>query len=197
MMTSAVMTRVWPALARLLLDGERPQMTQQWRILRREVRHVGEEHLPPVGEVEDRRQEVVAQLADLVVGEQQRPHRHHHQHHEERGQQAPCAPVPELLQSDALVFLGFLEQQRRDEKTADDEEHLDADETTLHPAELGVVEDDGDHRECTQTIERGHVPHRRRLEVAARGGNREVLLHDLPEDVTRTRARTVSTAAVT
>jgi hypothetical protein len=57
----------------------------------------------------------------------------------------------------ATLLTPLCQQQRGDEVAADDEEDLDAEESTRHPRQTSMVEEHGDDGERTQTIKAGKV----------------------------------------
>ena len=81
---------------------------------------------------------------------------------------AARAPEPETLERDASRLAALGEQQRGDQITADDEEHLDAEEAAgceprLVPADEVVVErEDREHRDRAQAVETRQIAERGR-----------------------------------
>jgi hypothetical protein len=70
------------------------------------------------------------------------------------------AAQPELLQPHTTRALALLDQQRGDEEAGHDEEHLDAEESTVHPREPGVIQHHGRDRDRPQPVEPRLVAHR-------------------------------------
>src|SRR5262249_29876118 len=104
--------------------------------------------------------------------------------HPQGGEQAPCPTHPEVLERHLAVLASLREQQRRDEITADDEEHLDAEEAARHPPlrraedEVVVERHDREHRNRAQAIEPGQIAQWRvRSVLALEGGEAQVKLY--------------------
>ena len=138
----------WPDQVPLLLDSEAPKVSQQ-RWLAGEVRHVAED-LTPVVDVEHRPRDVATYLR-LLLGRtgNRRPDRHGEQHGVERREESTGAPEPELAERHLAVAVALVEQQRGDQEPRHHEEHLDAEESAVHPREPGVVQQDDADRQRT------------------------------------------------
>ena len=104
-----------PHQIELLLDGQRPQMSE-WRG-RPELGEVGDvlEDVPPVAVVEDARDQVAAHGRQLRAVEERHPAQGDEQHHEERREQAPTPADPELPQPDPAAAVVLGREQIRDE----------------------------------------------------------------------------------
>ncbi len=149
-----------PHQVELLLDRQRPRVLERRR--RRElgeVRLVGEDQMPVV-DIEQRGegfppesgqvdQAVGARAAEGGIEEQVQRERRDHQ--EESRQQPPSAPAPERDEVDTTRADPFLEQQRGDEETGEDEEQVDAEVATRGPTQLEVVRDHDGHGDAAQT----------------------------------------------
>jgi hypothetical protein len=149
----------WPDQIELLLDRQRPrvsevQQRQQWVVLDDEV---------PVEPVQRRPQRLDAHEVRDPAGQVDRRVQEHRQEHDrERGQEPERAPCVERAQADARAALVLLDQQRRDQEPAEDEEDVDAEEAAVHverrAADQGGVEQhDGEHGDGPHAVERGPV----------------------------------------
>jgi len=146
-----------PEEVELLLDRERPEVAEEGRPLEGiEVGLVAEDEVP-VGEVEERGQRVATQLVDPVrLDDRGEDHRHRDQD-SDGGQQPPRPAQPEAAQPQVAVAAELAEQQRGDQVAADHEEDVDPEEAPRHPADAGVVEEDGEHGERPQGVDAWQV----------------------------------------
>ncbi len=146
-----------PDQVELLLDRQGPQVLQQRRAPDRlEVREVMD-HVPPVGHVEHRGDDVAAQPLGGVGREGQREHCAAQEHDHERGQQPPGPVHVEAPEVDPVAQPQLLEQQRGDEEPGEHEEHVDPEETTLEPPDVRVEQQHRRHGDGPQPVEPGGV----------------------------------------
>jgi hypothetical protein len=125
--------------------------------------------LPPVHDVRQRRHHVASQLVAGVGHEERGVGTRDEQHDVEGREQTATPPHPEPAQIDVARGAPFLDQERRDEVTRYDEEHLNAEKAARDPVEAGVVEDHAEHRKRPQAIEPGLIVERAGV---LRGGHR-------------------------
>ena len=146
-----------PEDVELLLDRERPEVVE--RFFRREAGEVGDvaEDLLPVVDVEDRRDDRLAELVGLGGAEDRHPGDDDRQHHEQRRQQAPGAGQPELAELDPAAGRELGEQQVGDQVAGEGEEDPDPQQSSRRPAETEVEDDHRQHRDRAQPVEPGHV----------------------------------------
>ena len=143
----------------LLLDGQRPEMAQQRRVGRGEIRCPAQD-LAPVADVENRPRQVPLQCRLLFWrAEQRSPDRHRDEHREHGRQQSPSPAQPELFETDPLLLLALVEQERGDQVAGDDEEHLDSEETARHPPEAAVIEHHCHDADRAEPVEARLVTH--------------------------------------
>ena len=137
-----------PEQVELLFDRQRPEVVQRQGIGEQiEVRLPGADEVP-VREVEDARDRVAPQCAELRLGDRvRRVQADDGQHDEQRGQQAAGAPGPESGQRYAAGGAALREEERRDQETGEDEERVDAEEPALSPRVPEVIGDDRADRE--------------------------------------------------
>ncbi len=123
-----------PDQIELLLDRQRPQMAERRRWPeQREVRDVLVD-LPPVVDVEERRQRLAAHVAhQRAVGDRD-PDHDDGQHQVERRQQPPGAPDPEVVEAERAL-VPRAQQQVSDQIAAEREEHADAEQPPGGPAD--------------------------------------------------------------
>ena len=88
-------------------------------------------------------------------------------HHPQRGHEAKHPAQVEEQQADVAVPPLLLDEQRRDQEAAEDEEEVDAEVPAGRPAK-GVEEDDRDDRERAERVEAGLIAERRRAFTARR-----------------------------
>lgn len=146
-----------PEDVELLLDRQRPEMVQ--RLFGREageVRHVRRDLLPVV-DVEDRRDDRLAELVRLGGAEDRHPGDHDQEHQEERRQQAAGAAEPEAAQVDRALLHELAEQDVGDQVAGEGEEDADAEQPAGSPAEAEVEEDDRQDRDCSQAVQPWHI----------------------------------------
>ena len=118
-----------------------------------EVRLLREDE-PPVLRVEQRRQPVAAQLAELVGRQREGAvDRDRQQHDHQRRQETASATGPELHAVDRARRRPFAHQQARDEVTGQHEERVDAEEPAARPPVAEVVCDHGRDRERSEAVE--------------------------------------------
>ena len=147
-----------PEQVELLLDGERPEV-QQGRRRASELR--GEVVAEPGGEheVDDEATGGNRVGGQRPLGDRRQEHlrRDHRDDHDDARcrQQTPGAPCPESRQRDRAGRGDLTQQQSRDQKTGEHEEHVDADEPAGEPSDPGVKQDDGNDRDGTQTFDIG------------------------------------------
>ena len=146
-----------PDQVELLLHGERPEVVE--RLRRREPAEVGgvRPDQVPVAEVPGGGPDGSAQIGEPGPVRDRDPGRDHRQHDEQSGQQAAGAPQPEIAQPHLPVRAELAQQQVRDQVSAEREEHPDAEQAARRPAELFVKGNDGQHGQCPQAVEAGHV----------------------------------------
>ena len=147
-----------PQQIELLLDGQRPQMTQWCEVVHRGVTRTGP-HLEPVGSVHHTGDDVATQLAQRVAFEERRPENQQHEHCEQSRQQSSRPSCPELTQFDRASAFRLGHQQQGDQISADDEEHLDTEVTPRKPRRVGVIDDDRHDGESPKTIEAREIGH--------------------------------------
>ena len=149
--------REGPHEVELLLDREAPEVLERrGRTRGLEVRQVAED-LPPVVVEQQRRHDVGTHLVEQHVVEHGAERGRAH-HRERNGRKQPAhAAHPEALERDAARRLVLGHEQPVDQIARYDEEHRDAHEPTRRPAHLHVVQDDGEHRERAQPVERGNI----------------------------------------
>lgn len=145
-----------PEHVELLFHRERPEVSQRHEVERREVRGADPD-LEPVESVHERRHDVAAQVAEHLALEKRAIHRDEREQSPQCRQQATCSAQPELVKVDGAVALRLGDEQRRDEKAADHEKHLDAEEPAAEPLLVGVVHDHRHHGERAHTVERRQV----------------------------------------
>ena len=143
-----------PDQIELLLDGERPRVGERLRCPCRNEVIAADGDLPPIGEVEERREGVHAKVR---IG----PHRRHEshaqrggdEHQEETGEEPPGPADPESGQLDAVAALEFREQQSGDQETRQDVEDLDRKEAALSPSDAEVEAQHREHRQRSHAVE--------------------------------------------
>jgi hypothetical protein len=74
------------------------------------------------------------------------------QYQEQSGKDTQDAAEIEIAQGEA-VFAQAVEQDAADQKTGDDEENVDADESAFDPGGKVVIADDGKHRDGAQSVD--------------------------------------------
>ena len=151
----------------LLLYRQRPGVAQ--RRGHGELVEVGlpAEHRPPVRDVADRRQGVAAQLVELLrLGDHDGVDGNAREHEEERGQEASGASGPEGDEADPALRPPLVQKQAGDQKAAEHEEGVDAEEAAARPGHAGVI---GQHR---QNGQRAHAIERGMIREASSGGRR-------------------------
>ncbi len=166
-----------PQEVELLLDGQRPQVLEQRRTsYGLEVGLLAEDQVP-VGDVPQGRQHVPTQPGHLPWQEHDRVGERDHEDDVEGGQQPPGASHPECLEVYAAPLAPLGEQQRGDEVAADDEEDLDAQESSRKKGGAAMVEEHGDNGQGAQPVQARHVGQVRSLTsrdgatASARGGH--------------------------
>ena len=147
-----------PHQIELLLDRQRPQVLEHRLAAEaREIRLLVEDQVP-VGDVAERRDHGPAEFRCLVREEHDDVRARHRDHREQRREQPPRAVEVEAAESEpATVPPPCVEQHRRDQVTAEHEEHVDAEEPAAEPSELGVVQEHGGDREGAHTVQRRDV----------------------------------------
>ena len=148
-----------PEQVELLLDGEGPEVAQlRGAIEGLEVGDVADDQVP-VGDVSDSGEhfaevgeQLVAEHGDGVEGGDGK-------HERERGQEAAGTAGPEGAEVHAVAALALADQQGGDQEAADDEEDINAEEAAGEPGFVGVEDDDGEHGEGADAVERGQVGH--------------------------------------
>ena len=111
----------------------------------------------PVGRVEERRGDVAPQRCHRVGGEHGGQQRGEGENSEEGGQQSSGAVDVEALEVQATGLLDLGQDDGRDQEAAEDEEHVDAQETAGHPGDISVVQQDGQDGDGPNTVETGDV----------------------------------------
>ena len=101
------------------------------------------EDQPPVADVGQRGPDVALQPPGLIGGQERHRHPDRDQQDEQRRQQAEGPSLPERDHVEPLVSPPLGQQEGGDEEAADDEEHVDAEESAPGPRHVGVV---GEHR---------------------------------------------------
>jgi len=103
-----------------------------------------------VGQVEDREEYRGAESRTLLRREQEHgADRRDDDRAEERGQDAPRV---EAGQADAVGGAGVVGEETRDQKAADDEEHVDADESPRDRSHLEVEQHHQQHGDRAQAV---------------------------------------------
>jgi hypothetical protein len=146
-----------PEDVELLLDRERPEVVQ--RLFRREAREVGHVggDLLPVVDVEDRRDDRLAELIRLGGAEDRHPGDHDQQHQEQRRQQAAGAGEPEAAEVDRPAAHELAEQDVGDQVAGEGEEDADPEQAAGRPAEAEVEADDRQDRDRAQAVQPWHI----------------------------------------
>ena len=127
----------------LLLDRERPEVVERaFGFEAGEVGDVGEDLLPVV-DVEDRRDDALAELVRLGGAEDRHPGDDDRQHHEEGRQQAAGAGEPEGGQLDPTAGVQLRQEDVADQVAAEGEEDADAEHAAGGPVETKVEGDYG------------------------------------------------------
>lgn len=121
-----------------------------------EIRDVLDDE-PPVAHVQRRRHDVAAQVSQLSPVEKRDPGNDHRQHDDEGRKQPAGAPNPEVGQAEAPGLAPVLEEQVGDQITAQGEKHPDAEQASLGPSHIEVVDDHGQDRDCPQPVEAGDI----------------------------------------
>ena len=147
-----------PRQVELLLDGERPRVAKDRRRGRRLEVVRARLDVAPVGDVEEGGDGVLAEPGEGATRRQQggvEPGGGDHQ--QERGQEAAGPARPEPSEVDGAGAAALVEQERRDQQPAQDEEGVDAEEPALGPGHPTVEQQHGDDGDAPDPVERGHV----------------------------------------
>ncbi len=146
-----------PDQVELLLDGQGPEVLQRrGRPEHREVRLVTQ-RLPPVARVGDGGQQAGPQRRQLIWLEHGDRGRDGGQHHRQAGQQ-PAGPAdPEAAQVKPAAVVPRGGQQVSDQVSADDEEHVHAEEPAGQPEESLVEGQHRQHRDPAQPVQAGNA----------------------------------------
>ena len=124
-----------------------------------EVRDASE-NLTPVAGIEESPRHVAPKIRHVSLGPKERcPDQDGNNHCEQGRKESSGSTDPEVPEINPTGLLLLTDQQRGDEVPRYDEEHLDAKEAAVHPRKATVVEQHSDHRQCTQAVKRGFVPH--------------------------------------
>ena len=137
----------------LLLDGERPEVQNRAGLRDGlEVRLLAED-IPPVGEPEQRGEQVGLELVEQALVQEERGERGHDDHERDGGEQAPHTADPEALKVDP-VRLGKLDaQDSGDQEARDDKEHRHAHQAAGGPGQVEMVGEHGDDGQCAQAVD--------------------------------------------
>ena len=158
-----------PEQVELLLDRQRPRVQQRRRLGELVEVTLPGEHEPPVRAVAQGGQRVGAKAGpvgrvghevDVRGNPQQRQH-------QSRGEAAGPAN-PERLEADAARALPLGDQQGRDEKARQREEHVHREDRAGNMGDTGVVEQHVDDADAAQAVQRRHITEA--PPPAARGG---------------------------
>jgi hypothetical protein len=106
---------------------------------------LGPDDEPPVRRITQGGRDVRAQLFDGVPREHRRIQHGTRQHEEQRRQQPPRPPQVEAFHVDPARATRLGQQQRRDQKSGDDEEDVHPEETARQPGRRRVVRYDAAH----------------------------------------------------
>jgi len=131
-----------------------PDSRRQVRLARRDempVRDVCEGGQPVVGDSVGFHRRRGEECPDATGGQEQ----------PERREESSGAADPERPQPDGEITLPFDDQQAGDQVAAEDEEDVDAQEAAGRDPRRIVVEDDGQHGDASEAVERPNVSDRR------------------------------------
>jgi hypothetical protein len=136
-----------PKEVELLLDRKRPQVLKQRgpaQLL--EVRPVPDD-LRPVRAVGQRSGDITPEPSQFVRRDCGRDDDDRGEHRDQGRKQPPRAPHVEAADAHPAVGHPLDSQQRRDQESGEDEEHIDAEETSGQPAGVEVVDEHGGDRQ--------------------------------------------------
>jgi hypothetical protein len=98
-------------------------------------------------------------LCGRVTSEQQHEHRGQGQRRKQGGQQSARPANVELLERHRSGALDFLQEQTADQEPREYEEDVNAQESTGHRRDPGVVQQDRQHRNGADAVQTGDVAH--------------------------------------
>src|SRR5205085_5950676 len=145
-----------PEEIEVLLDRERPQLPEAALLVQDSGREEGVREVENPGDRGQQRPCRVVPRSDAGRGLGDEDQQVRRDRHEERRQQPQRASPPELPQRDGSRSVPLLEQEGRDEESAQDEEDVDAEEGAVRPASEVPGEDEQD-RDAADAVERRSV----------------------------------------